>query len=115
MAPERNWEQDRTSWLIDIFRLQICCVQVVDTPGFGDSDNDDETLIEEMMAVLASTVDHADSLLLLLDGTDARSTAGLQTMLKRMTVMFGQDWWDYVVIGVSKWSFSQEAIDERSC
>ena len=87
----------------------------MDTPGFGDSDNDDETLIEEMIAVLASTVDHADSLLLLLDGTDARFTAELQTMLKRMTLMFGQDWWDYVVIGVGKWSYSQEAIDERKC
>jgi len=88
---------------------------VVDTPGFGDSDNDDEQLIEEMMDILANTVDHADTLLLLMDGRVARFTNGLQAMLKRMTVMFGQDWWDFVVIGVSFWSYSQEAIDERQC
>jgi len=88
---------------------------IVDTPGFGDSDNDDEKLIEEMMDVLANTVDHADTLLLLLDGREVRFTAGLQTMLKRMTVMFGQNWWDYVVIGVSFWAYSQDAIDGRHC
>ena len=59
-----------------------------------------------MMDVLANTVDHADNLLLLLlDGREAR----------RMTVVFGQDWWEYVVIVVSFWAYSQEAIDGRQC
>merc|ERR1711970_805299 len=39
---------------------------VVDTPGFGD--NEDEALIEEMMDVLVNQLDHADTLLLLLNG-----------------------------------------------
>ena len=87
--------------------------QVVDTPGFGDSNNDDEALIEEMMEVLANVVVHADTLVLLFDGTTTRFNAGLQNMLKRMTQIFGVDWWNYVVIGVSFWAYDQDSIDNR--
>jgi len=87
---------------------------VVDTPGFADSDNEDEELIEEMMDVLANTIDHADTLLLLIKGDTTRFNEGLQKMLKRMTVMFGQDWWNYLVIAVSFWPFDQNSIDDRN-
>ena len=36
-------------------------------------------------------------------------------MLQRMTLMFGQDWWDYVVIGVSFWKDDEASIDHRKC
>ena len=61
---------------------------MVDTPGFGDSDNDDEVLIEEMMNVLANVIDHADTILLLFDRRLIRFDANLQSMLKRMTQIF---------------------------
>merc|ERR1712179_261585 len=38
---------------------------VVDTPGFGDSDGEDEMLIDEMTNVLKNTVKHSDTILLL--------------------------------------------------
>merc|ERR1719239_1068988 len=88
---------------------------VVDTPGFGDSDNDDEALIEEMMNILANVVDHADTILLLFNGKLPRFDASLQSMLKRMTQIFGVDWWNYVVIGVSFWAYDQDSIDDRVC
>jgi len=88
---------------------------IVDTPGFGDSDNDDESLIEEMMDILANVVDHTDTFLLLFDGTETRFDASLQNMIQRMTMIFGQNWWDYLVIGVSFWAYDQESIDERQC
>jgi len=89
-------------------------ITVVDTPGFGDSDNQDEELIDEMMDVLANTIDHVDTLVLLLKGDTTRFNAALQKMLKRMTVMFGQDWWNYLVIGVSFWPYDQDSIDDRN-
>ena len=72
----------------------------MDTPGFGDSDNDDEQLITEMMDILSNTLDHADTVVLLVKGTETRFTEGLQTMIKRMTLLFGQTWWEYLVFGV---------------
>jgi len=88
---------------------------VVDTPGFGDSDNEEEILIEEMMDTLANVIDHAGTILLTLDGRTTRFSDSLTTMLKRMTIIFGQNWWDYVVIGVSFWAYDQDSIDDRKC
>ena len=93
----------------------ILFLQVVDTPGFGDSDDEEEILIEEMMDTLANVIDHAGTILLTLDGRITRFSDGLTTMLKRMTIIFGQNWWDYVVIGVSFWAYDQDSIDDREC
>ena len=87
----------------------------MDTPGFGDSDNDDGVLIEEMMDTLANVVDHVDTIVLLLDGRKTRFDASLQNMLKRMSQIFGLDWWNYIVVGVSFWAYDQHSIDEREC
>ena len=35
-------------------------------------------------------------------------------MLRQMTSIFGNDWWDFMVIGVSKWSYKQTEIDARN-
>ena len=64
-------------------------VKIVDTPGFGDSDNEDEVLIEEMMSTLSNTINHADTILLLLKGDASRFNDSLIKMIKRMTIMFG--------------------------
>merc|ERR1711962_1461922 len=88
-------------------------ITVVDTPGFGDSESEEEMLIEEMMDFLSNKIDHADTIILLLDGRMTKFHKGLQTMLKRMTIIFGKDWWDHVVIGISFWKFNQASIDDR--
>ena len=90
-------------------------VQVVDTPGFGDSNNDDDLLIEEMMDILANVVDHTNTFLLLFDGRETRFDASLQNMIQRMTMIFGRNWWNYLVIGVSFWAYDQNSIDARQC
>ena len=64
----------------------------MDTPGFGDSDSEDEVLIEEMMSTLSNIIDHADTILLLLKGDASRFNDSLIKMIKRMTVMFGSGW-----------------------
>merc|ERR1719430_2607710 len=86
---------------------------VVDTPGFGDSSGEDNELIEEMMEVLDGTLGYSNAILLLFDGTTARFSSGLHNMLRQMSSLFGEAWWDYMVIGVSKWKYSQDAIDKR--
>ena len=85
----------------------------MDTPGFGDSDAEDNELIEEMMEVLDGTLEYSHTILLVFDGQTARFTSGLQNMLRQMSSLFGEAWWDFMVIGVSKWKYSQEAIDDR--
>ena len=85
----------------------------MDTPGLGDSEGEDNELIEEMIEVLDGTLGYSNTILILFDGQTARFTSGLQNMLRKMCSLFGEAWWDFMVIGVSKWKYSQEAIDER--
>ena len=65
------------------------------------------------MDFLSNTIDHADPITLLLDGRMTKFHKGLQTMLKRMTIIFGKDWWDHVVIGASFRKLNQASIGDR--
>ncbi len=87
---------------------------MVDTPGFGDSDQEDSVLIDEMMGVLKETVKSATVLYLVLDGSADRFSDNLQQMLREMRALFGDNMWDNMLVGVNKWPFSQEAIDDRT-
>ena len=54
--------------------------------GFGDSDNDDNGLIDEMMSVLKGTLKGANAIVLLVNGQDQRVNAAIQQMLREMQV-----------------------------
>ena len=60
---------------------------IVDTPGFGDSDNDDNLLIDEMMDTLKNTIEGANTIMLLVDGSEERFDASLQQMMREMQVL----------------------------
>ena len=55
---------------------------IVDTPGFGDSENDDNELIDEMMDVLKNTVEGANAIIILRNGEEIRFDAALQQMIR---------------------------------
>ena len=74
----------------------------MDTPGFGDSDGEEEKLIEEMTDVLKNTVKEGDTILLLLKGTVTRFPDGLTDMLVKMEMIFGEQWWNFMVVGKYK-------------
>ena len=65
------------------------------------------------MNILDNELGYANVIVLAIDGTTARFTSGLQDMLRQMSAIFGQVWWDFMMIGVTKWKYSQAAIDER--
>ena len=74
----------------------------MDTPGFGDSDGEDAMLIEEMTDVLKNIVKESDTILLLLKGTETRFPDALWDMLVKMEMIFGEKWWDFMVVGKYK-------------
>ena len=87
--------------------------QIVDTPIFGDSDASDNRRIQDMIDVLRHELGEANLIVLVFDGQEPRFTSGLYDMLKQMTSIFGDTWWDFMLIGVTKWHFDQDSIDER--
>ena len=64
---------------------------VVDTPGFGDSDQEDSELIDEMMLVLKDRVKSATVLFLVLDGGSDRFSNNLQQVMPQPSVTFLYD------------------------
>ena len=86
---------------------------VVDTPGFGDSDNDDNILIDEMMDVLKNTVEGTNGIILLINGEEERFDASLQQMMREMQALFGEDFWRFTVIGVSHWAYDAQSVAQR--
>jgi len=58
-------------------------------------------------------VGYTNAIILLLKGDDMRFDAPLQDMLRRMSAMFGDRWWQYMTIGVSFWSYTEEDINDR--
>ena len=61
---------------------------IVDTPGFGDSDNDDNNLINEMVDVLKEKVKTANGFVLLFNGENERFDFKAQQMLREFEVHF---------------------------
>ena len=76
--------------------------QIVDTPGFGDSSGEDNELIQEMIEILDFELGYTNIIILAIDGSTPRFSSGLLDMMKQMTSIFGQTWWDYLMIGVTK-------------
>ena len=87
---------------------------VVFTLGFGDSDNDDNDLINEMVKVLKDIVKSANGFILLFNGQSERFDAKAQQMIREMQALFGNGFWDHVVLGVSFWRFDYNSILGRN-
>merc|ERR1719193_546131 len=76
---------------------------VVDTPGFGDSDQQMDQLLKEMVAVLKYNVTTTNMFLVGFDGTNPRLTSGLQKMLGQLESLFGRVFWDNAAMLITKW------------
>ena len=74
----------------------------MDTPGFGDSNGNDNQYIEEMMEVLDNKLGYANTILLVLEGSVPRFSNSLYAMLRQMTSIFGETWWDFMMVGVRR-------------
>ena len=66
--------------------------QIVDTPGFGDSDGSDNALIQEMMDILDNELGDTNVIVLAIDGATPRFSSGLYDMLRQMSAIFGETW-----------------------
>ena len=66
-----------------------------------------------MMDILDSELGSANTIVLAIDGSTPRFTSGLQDMLTQMSSIFGQTWWEFMMVGVTKWPYDQASINKR--
>ena len=87
---------------------------VVDTPGFGDSDGQDNLLINEMVDTLKDVLKTTNGFLLIFKGDDERFDEKSTQMIREMEALFGNGFWDHVTLGVSHWAFDQQSVNQRN-
>ena len=86
---------------------------IVDTPGFGDSDGEDNMLINEMVDTLKNVIKTANGFLLVFNGAEDRFDEGSTQMIREMEALFGNGFWDHVTLGVSHWAYDKKSVDDR--
>ena len=88
-------------------------VTVIDTPGFGDVSKKDDRTIARLVDVLKKNVKEINVFVLAFSATTNRRTLGLADMLRLFQDIFGDDFWDNAIIGVTKWSYEPGNVKKR--
>ena len=86
----------------------------MDTPGFGDSNEEDGVLIDAMVTALKDDIKTTNGFVILLNGQEDRYNNFMQQMLREILMIFGRGFWDNAILGFSRWKFDQSSIDERN-
>jgi len=86
----------------------------VDTPGFGDTENDDNKQMDDMIAALKENITTTNGFLLVFKGTDERFDQQCQQMLREMEALFGESFWSFTTIGVSFWPYDINSQNQRN-
>jgi len=103
-----------TSYAVGKFVGDQSSFTIVDTPGFGDSDNDDNALLDEMIAAFEEVIKTTNGFVMLFNGQTERFDANIQQMIREMEALFGKDFWTRVVLGVSFWAYDESSIMKRN-
>ena len=67
-----------------------------------------------MVDALKDIIKTANGFVLLFNGQSERFDAKAQQMIREMEALFGNGFWDHVVLGVSFWHFDYNSIQGRN-
>ena len=81
--------------------------------GFGDSDNDDNALLDEMISAFEKVIKMTNGFLILFNGQAERFDANIQQMIRKLEDIFGKTFWTQVILGVSHWKYDNSSIINR--
>ena len=82
-------------------------VTVVDTPGFGNSLEEEEASIEQLVDFLKDDLMYVNVFVLTFKESDKRLTLGLQSMMKLLGRMFGSEFWKFSVVCGTQWGYDE--------
>ena len=89
-------------------------VTVVDTPGFGNSLEEEEASIEQLVDFLKDDLEYVNVFVLTMKESDRRLTRGLQSMMKLLGRMFGEQFWSFCVLAATHWGYDSRHRDIRN-
>jgi len=86
---------------------------VVDTPGFGNNLVEEERTIESLVNVLKDEIKYVHAFVIAFKQQDNRMTHSLRSMIGLMQKMFGQDFWENVILEATHWNYHEKSIQMR--
>ena len=88
-------------------------ITVVDTPGFGVGLEEEEHTIDGLVNFLKEDLKYVNAFVIAFKQMDYRPTTAFKTMIKIVDGIFGEEFWDRVIIEATFWGYSEEKIEER--
>lgn len=89
-------------------------VTVVDTPGFGNTLQEEEANIDQLVDFLKDDLRYVNTFILTFKESDKRVTLALQSMIKLLGRMFGAKFWDNALIAATHWGYDARKMAIRN-
>jgi len=87
---------------------------VVDTPGFGNTLQEEEANIDQLVDFLKDDLRYVNTFILTFKESDKRVTLALQSMIKLLGRMFGAKFWDNALIAATHWGYDARKMAIRN-
>ena len=82
-------------------------------PDLGNSKGQESEQIHKMVDYLKNDVGSTNGILLLFDAQQIRFDTMVYRMLRSLQLMFGDEIWSYVVLGLTNWGYDHESASQR--
>lgn len=99
--------------ILQLVHFVIGQITVVDTPGFGVNLEEEEATIDGLVDFLRNKIKFVDAFIIAFKQTDNRVTQSFKTMIKIVDGIFGEEFWENVIIEATHWSYSARDIEKR--
>lgn len=89
-------------------------VTIIDTPGFGDANLAEAETIDDLVFFLRDHIKFIHAFVIVVNGdVTLRLNRQTRMMLNLLTKMFGDDFWNNVILEVSHWSYNPREAAKR--
>ena len=87
---------------------------MVDTPGFGVELDEEEEIISGLVDFLKDELKFVHAFVLTFKETDKRITAELRLIVRLLSGIFGDQFWENLLIEVTHWSYQESNRAKRT-
>ena len=89
-------------------------ISIIDTPGFGSGELEDDRHSQSIRNYLTYVVKEVHVFAIVISRYDNRMNAALTSMLSMFVEIFGQRFWDNLILIASQWHFDADGVRRRN-
>ena len=88
-------------------------IEIIDTPGLGDSNGDDKKNISDMVDELKDNVRYVNTFVLVLNAHSPKIDSHMKKMLKLFTAIFSEMMWKNTIVVFTHWRYDRQSYSKR--